>query len=63
MASPKGIILYQSMGRGNRGRIAWQGYKKSEPILGRIPCYGMAQDAFSGYEGLPRLRSGFRLRA
>jgi len=41
------------------------GYKKSEQILGRIPCYGMAQDAFSGsfdspsvsrYAGIPRSR-------
>ena len=26
----------------------WAGYKKSEQILGRIPCYGMVQDAFWG---------------
>jgi hypothetical protein len=44
-----------------------RGYKKSEQILGRIPCYGMVQGAFSGsfdspsvsrYAGIPRSRSG-----
>src|SRR6476646_11538992 len=26
----------------------WLAIRKSEQILGRIPCYGMVQDAFSG---------------
>src|SRR6478609_2855436 len=31
--------------------------------VGRTPWRSMANDAVSGSEGLPRLRSGFRLRA